>query len=67
MCPGLTVTFTQEQTGEKDQWCYADGLRDYLRTSLTDLETVPAAPVHRHVHRQYRRGGLGGAVVAGGR
>ena len=44
LCPGLSVTFTQKQTGEKDEWCYADGLRDYLRTALTDLETVPDAP-----------------------
>lgn len=44
LCPGLNVTFENRQTGEKDQWFYEDGLRDYLRTSLADLETLPESP-----------------------
>jgi topoisomerase-4 subunit B len=44
LCPGLTVTFTQEQTGEKDEWYYEDGLRDYLRSELADIEAVPLEP-----------------------
>jgi len=44
LCPGLTVTFTQEASGERDQWCYEDGLRDYLRSTLADWECIPAAP-----------------------
>lgn len=44
LCPGLNVTFDNRQTGEKDEWFYEDGLQDYLRTSLADLETLPQAP-----------------------
>ena len=44
LCPGLTVTFTQEQTGEKDEWYYEDGLRDYLRSELAQVEAVPLEP-----------------------
>ena len=48
LCPGLTVTFIQEASGEKDQWCYEDGLRDYLRTTLADWEVVPLTPFTGH-------------------
>ncbi|MBJ6137197.1 DNA topoisomerase IV subunit B [Marinobacter litoralis] len=44
LCPGLTVIFVQEKTGEKDEWLYEDGLRDYLRTALADIEAVPLDP-----------------------
>ncbi|MEX0606168.1 MAG: DNA topoisomerase IV subunit B [Marinobacter sp.] len=44
LCPGLTVTFLQEQTGEKDEWFYEEGLRDYLKTALADIEVVPLEP-----------------------
>ena len=44
LCPGLTVTFAQEASGEQDHWCYQDGLRDYLRSTLAGWETLPAAP-----------------------
>lgn len=44
LCPGLTITFTQEQTGEKDEWYYEDGLRDYLRSELENIEAVPLEP-----------------------
>jgi topoisomerase-4 subunit B len=44
LCPGLTVTFSQEKTGEKDEWCYQDGLRDYLRISLAGSEVMPLEP-----------------------
>jgi topoisomerase-4 subunit B len=38
------VTLLQEKTGEKDEWFYEDGLRDYLRTALADIEAVPLEP-----------------------
>jgi topoisomerase-4 subunit B len=44
LCPGLTVTFLQEQNGEKDEWFFEGGLRDYLRTALADIEAVPPEP-----------------------
>ncbi|MFO7788422.1 MAG: DNA topoisomerase IV subunit B [Halospina sp.] len=44
LCPGLTVTLLQEETGEKDEWYYEDGLTDYLKTALADRECLPREP-----------------------
>jgi topoisomerase-4 subunit B len=44
LCPGLTVTFRDEASGEEHCWSYQDGLKDYLTQSLAGLETVPPAP-----------------------
>ena len=41
LCPGLTVTLLDEATGEREQWHYEDGLRDYLKTALADAERLP--------------------------
>jgi topoisomerase-4 subunit B len=42
LCPGLTVTLTDEASGEREQWCYADGLRDYLLESVAGQQVLPA-------------------------
>jgi len=44
LCPGLKVTFLNQNTGETDEWLYEDGLRDYLKDSLVDNTTVPDDP-----------------------
>ncbi|HEY9035982.1 MAG TPA: DNA topoisomerase IV subunit B [Pseudomonadales bacterium] len=44
LCPGLTVTFTDEASKESLEWCYADGLRDYLQQATHEYETLPAEP-----------------------
>jgi topoisomerase-4 subunit B len=44
LCPGLSVTFTNEQTNEKDEWFYEDGLKDYLLSSTNGLDTCPTIP-----------------------
>ncbi|HEX3894904.1 MAG TPA: DNA topoisomerase IV subunit B [Rudaea sp.] len=41
LCPGLTVRLTDEATGEKDEWFYEEGLRDYLRSMLGANEYLP--------------------------
>ncbi|MCG6885757.1 MAG: DNA topoisomerase IV subunit B [Proteobacteria bacterium] len=41
LCPGLTVTFRDENTGEKEQWHYEDGLRAYLDDALAGAERLP--------------------------
>ena len=41
LCPGLTVTLTDEATGETDTWLYEDGLRDYLKAELGEREILP--------------------------
>ncbi len=44
LCPGLSVSLTDEASGETDEWCYADGLRDYLLDALTGEELLPEDP-----------------------
>jgi topoisomerase-4 subunit B len=41
LCPGLQVTFIDEAEGTKDEWCYADGLRDYLLEALAGQPILP--------------------------
>jgi topoisomerase-4 subunit B len=41
LCPGLRVTLFDEASGERAEWFYEDGLRDYLRGLLTDREYLP--------------------------
>jgi topoisomerase-4 subunit B len=42
LCAGLTVRLLDEASGEKDEWFYEDGLRDYLRSMLTGGEYLPS-------------------------
>ncbi len=44
LCPGLTVRFRDEAAGDEREWCYEDGLKDYLVQTLGGCETVPAEP-----------------------
>ena len=41
LCPGLTVRLFDEASGERDEWHYQDGLRDYLRGALAGSEVLP--------------------------
>jgi len=44
LSPGLRIRFYQEGQSEHDEWCYEDGLRDYLVDELQGLATVPEEP-----------------------
>ncbi|SLM28829.1 DNA topoisomerase IV, subunit B [Desulfamplus magnetovallimortis] len=44
LCPGLVVTFLDELTGEKEEWQFHNGLKDYLENSFGDKETLFASP-----------------------
>jgi len=41
LCPGLHVSLFDEASGEKLEWCFEDGLSDYLRSALGDCPTLP--------------------------
>src|SRR6188768_3536843 len=41
LCPGLTVRLFDEASGERDEWHYQDGLRDYLRGAMAGSELLP--------------------------
>ncbi|MEO7064495.1 MAG: DNA topoisomerase IV subunit B [Dokdonella sp.] len=42
LCAGLTVCLTDEASGEKVEWYYENGLRDYLRSMLGEAERLPS-------------------------
>ncbi|MCB1874741.1 MAG: DNA topoisomerase IV subunit B [Chromatiales bacterium] len=43
LCPGLTVRFADESSGDTEEWFYEDGLADYLSSQLTDYPRIPDA------------------------
>ncbi|CAA0078289.1 DNA topoisomerase 4 subunit B [BD1-7 clade bacterium] len=48
LCPGLTVTFVDENADEKCEWYYEDGLKDYLVSKTREYEALPEAPFIGH-------------------
>jgi topoisomerase-4 subunit B len=44
LCPGLRVRFHVEESGEKFEWHYEDGLQDYLTSELGGVATLPGKP-----------------------
>jgi topoisomerase-4 subunit B len=44
LCSGLKVSFSDEATGEREDWCFQDGLRDYLLESLAGQPLLPETP-----------------------
>ena len=44
LCPGLRVKFTEEKSGEIDEWYYEDGLTDYLADATIDFPVIPEVP-----------------------
>ena len=45
LCPGLRITFTNEATGEKDEWFYTGDLGAYLMEEVTDKDKLPPEPI----------------------
>ncbi|MBM4192300.1 MAG: DNA topoisomerase IV subunit B [Gammaproteobacteria bacterium] len=45
LCPGLRIIFTNEATGEKDNWFFAGDLGAYLVDELGKAERLPAEPI----------------------
>ena len=52
LCPGLRIRLFQEGSTEPDEWCYADGLRDYFQHVLQAAETLPHPAFHGAVTQQ---------------
>ncbi len=44
LCPGLKVRFVDEKSGEKTEWYYEDGLKDYLLDALAGESLLPESP-----------------------
>jgi topoisomerase-4 subunit B len=50
LCPGLRIAFhSEEEPGEDQEWCYEEGLADYLVDELAGQELVPPAPFVGHL------------------
>ena len=45
LCPGLRVKFTNEATGEKDEWFFSGDLGAYLVDELGTIERLPPEPI----------------------
>ena len=59
LCPGLTVRLFDEASGERDEWHYEDGLRDYLRGELGGARAAAAGAVRRHADARTPRSSTG--------
>ena len=45
LCPGLHVRWRDENTGERLEWRYQDGLKAYLEDALQGFALLPEAPI----------------------
>jgi topoisomerase IV subunit B len=48
LCAGLTISFKDENTGEKQEWHYKDGLTTYLLDNLGEVDSLPESPFIGH-------------------
>ncbi|RKZ45951.1 MAG: DNA topoisomerase IV subunit B [Candidatus Parabeggiatoa sp. nov. 3] len=48
LCAGLTISFKDENTGEKQEWHYKNGLTTYLLDNLGDIDSLPDTPFIGH-------------------
>ncbi len=44
LCSGLTVRLNNEVSGEKEEWCFDDGISDYLKSTVEGFERLPEEP-----------------------
>jgi topoisomerase-4 subunit B len=44
LCPGLRITFFDEQNKDREEWYFEDGLKDYVLTATRGWDPIPAEP-----------------------
>jgi len=44
LCPGLRIALTEQASGERTEWCYENGLPEYLLDQIGRVECLPAEP-----------------------
>ncbi len=49
LCSGLRVRFLDENSGDQHEWCYEDGLKDYLLDALQGIPMIPLVPFMGHL------------------
>ena len=45
LCPGLTIKYKDEISKTREEWCYVDGLGDYLVNELGEGLYIPENPI----------------------
>ena len=48
LCPALKIRFDDRINRKKYQWCYADGIKDYLLEAVAGIECVPQETFCEH-------------------
>lgn len=48
LCPGLHITFFDEQSNEREEWHFEDGLKAYLLEFIADKPILPEEPFIGH-------------------
>ncbi len=44
LCSGLTITLSDEKSGEAHRWCFENGLTEYLNSEVAEAISVPESP-----------------------
>ncbi|WP_193016045.1 DNA topoisomerase IV subunit B [Proteus sp. FME41] len=44
LCPGVNVSFVDKVNNTQENWCYADGLTDYLSEAVAEFIRLPEEP-----------------------
>ena len=44
LCPGVNVSFVDKVNNTQENWCYADGLTDYLNEAVAEFIRLPEEP-----------------------
>lgn len=50
LCPGLTVRWRDESTGEQHEWRYKEGLKAYILDALNGVTLLPEEPFVGHIN-----------------
>ena len=53
LCPGLTVKLNLEKSQEEFEWCYTEGLEEYLIEALEGADHLPAIPFNGSVKSEH--------------
>ncbi len=53
LCPGLKISLQDEAGGEQWEWCYQDGLKEYLLDRVGEAEFFPEQPFMANVSTEH--------------
>lgn len=53
LCPGLTISFKDENTGQTEIWCFREGISDYLMENLKGHAIIPDTPFEGNMEGEH--------------